>query len=296
MRPLVVSGVRYLAVSFSEDPVSLIILFVGALLAFWVGGTVSKLTVIGVLIYLGYVVWVGGDFMAGRFLAVPVFVVASALSMEKPGTFIRVMKGLGHGIDSIPGRELTLTVFTGFVVGGLLLAGANHSISLTPDRTGSERWNLGAAGGVADERGYQVAVGRGLWNYFGSLRRIETSFTREGDFGTQVQNRDLVQLQAAAAQWPRNVTVDGVYTRCGRLGEYALLAGPAAHYVDPCGLTDAFLASIPYSSRDFEWRPGHFEREVPEGYLEAIATGSPSSVSDEDARAELEKLWATIRP
>lgn len=293
---LVLSGVRYLVVSFGEDPVSQLILVVGAVLAVWAGGKVSKLTVLGALIYLLYVVWVGGDFMSGRFLAVPVFAIVSVLAMERPDAFVALVRGPADKVDSVRGRDLAAALSAAAAAAGLFLAGINNSIVLSPDTAESERWDFRSAGGIADERGYHVADGRGVWNYFGSLRRVTTPFVREQGTGTQIRNRDLVQLQAAAAQWPRDVTVDAVYTRCGRLGEYALLAGPAAHYVDPCGLTDAFLASIPYSSRDFEWRPGHFEREIPEGYLEAIATGSPSSVTDEDTRADLEKLWATIRP
>ena len=50
-----------------------------------------------------------------------------------------------------------------------------------------------------------------------------------------------------------------------------LREGAALHIIDVCGLADPLLARLP-ARRDREWRIGHFEREIPMGYLDSIRT------------------------
>ena len=50
-----------------------------------------------------------------------------------------------------------------------------------------------------------------------------------------------------------------------------LQKGPALHIVDVCGLADPLLSRLP-ARRDREWRIGHFERDIPSGYLDSIRT------------------------
>ncbi len=80
---LVVQGFRYLWVTFEHDPVTLIALLLGTGMAFAVGRGMARAWASGVLVYLAYVVWVGGDFMAGRFLAVPVYVAVFLLVISQ---------------------------------------------------------------------------------------------------------------------------------------------------------------------------------------------------------------------
>jgi arabinofuranosyltransferase len=58
-----------------------------------------------------------------------------------------------------------------------------------------------------------------------------------------------------------------------------LREGPALHIVDVCGLADPLLSRLP-ARRDREWRIGHFERDVPSGYLESIRTHNNVIVDD----------------
>ena len=55
------------------------------------------------------------------------------------------------------------------------------------------------------------------------------------------------------------------------VGYVGFMVGPGAHLVDPW-LTDPLMMRLP--TRDLkEWRIGHFERRIPEGYLESLASG-----------------------
>lgn len=61
----------------------------------------------------------------------------------------------------------------------------------------------------------------------------------------------------------------GLYTRC-TIGMAGYAGGPNIHWIDPLALTEPFLARLP--SRNGS-RVGHYERALPEGYLESLVTG-----------------------
>jgi arabinofuranosyltransferase len=54
----------------------------------------------------------------------------------------------------------------------------------------------------------------------------------------------------------------------GSLGMAGYFAGPDVHIIDPLALADPLLARLPSRA---EWRPGHFLRQVPCGYADAVA-------------------------
>ena len=54
-------------------------------------------------------------------------------------------------------------------------------------------------------------------------------------------------------------------------GLFGYYAGPKVHIVDTSTLSDPFLARLPVSGVD--WRPGHFPRSLPRGYVESLWKG-----------------------
>src|SRR5207248_4463140 len=72
------------------------------------------------------------------------------------------------------------------------------------------------------------------------------------------------------AQHARDVLTAGdrvtVYIANGMFG---FTLGRQVHVIDPIALGDLMLARLPAE----EWRPGHFTRRVPAGYVETIASG-----------------------
>ncbi len=52
------------------------------------------------------------------------------------------------------------------------------------------------------------------------------------------------------------------------IGYYGFFAGPEVHIIDPYGIGDPLMARMPFPE-DGRWSPGHFYRDVPEGYVDA---------------------------
>jgi arabinofuranosyltransferase len=103
-------------------------------------------------------------------------------------------------------------------------------------------------GAVADERAY-------YYRYTGLMR-----WTRE----VPLPHESLMVDAARAMRGSHEVMA----TR--NIGLFGYFAGPTVHIVDLMALTDPLLARLP-SIRP--WRIGHFERRVPDGYLESIRSG-----------------------
>ena len=294
-------GFRYFYVSFEHDPIILAILVIGILGGFIFGSTLIRAWSLGTVLYLAYVIYIGGDFMASRFMAVPALVSAMILASIS----IR-----GTESEAVSSPEVVSVrdpwVAPGFSVVALtfLAIGANLSGS-TPTSMANyqtQRWqfeqNFNA--GVADERSWYIESDKSLK---GLLDRLSLAYVHPDIVPLTYQNgmnRSLREINKAAQNWPVN---DGGFTNpsevgvyCGGLGFLGMATGPITHLIDICALTDRFLASQPYVPREpFAWRIGHLERALPEGYVEAVATGDPKRVIDTRLAYELGLLWEKIR-
>jgi arabinofuranosyltransferase len=81
---VVLQGVRYLANSLRLDPLALGTLAAAGGLAFLRGPRAERFVFAGAVLYVAYVVAVGGDFMAGRMLTAPLFAGAVLLARAEP--------------------------------------------------------------------------------------------------------------------------------------------------------------------------------------------------------------------
>jgi arabinofuranosyltransferase len=299
---LLVQGLRYLYISFENDPVTLIVLVTGVFAGFIFGNLVVRAWTLGVVLYLLYIVSIGGDFMASRFLAVPVVVSAFILAV------IQLNPRDSAKEDSERERHGVLegsvsTVLAVLILGGILVGtGLAGKTPVALANYQSERWQFeqNTNGSISDERGFYVANGKSLKEMIDklSLAYVNPDIAPLGD-GSGL-NRTLREINKAAQNWPY---ADGGFTLpsevgafCGGLGYLGIATGPITHLVDTCALTDRFLAQQPFAPAEpFAWRPGHLARPVPEGYLEAIATGDPKRLTDRVQAFELEQLWGKIR-
>jgi arabinofuranosyltransferase len=66
-------GWLYLADSLDRDPITLTTILFAVVVGVAARNAAARALAAGIVWYLGYVVWIGGDFMAGRFLAAPLF-------------------------------------------------------------------------------------------------------------------------------------------------------------------------------------------------------------------------------
>ncbi len=227
---LVQQGVIYLLDSIDRDPVTLVtILFAVALgllsrgPARWIAG--------GMLVHLAYVVSIGGDFMSGRFLVLPLLAAVLLLSRTIPFTTVpALMTASVLAVIGLTSAEVPL-----------LSDSRLERTSNSMDR----RVRSGHSGfGVVDERAY----------YFQEqslLLATRQSFLQP--------------------DWPlrasQSVPAD-VDTACGGLGKRGLSA-PQTYLIDSCALTDPLLARLPALYTP-DWRIGHFYRLFPYGYEESV--------------------------
>lgn len=293
---LVFQGLRYLLVTVERDPWTGIVIVVGLVLTAKLGGAALRAGALGVVLYIGYVIWIGGDFMAGRFLAVPVLVVVLLSVIAVTDAHSSQEKPSGVAATSWP---LVLVVsIVAFVIAPIVVLVAMQRTPSAVELPLDEKWAFVDHAGVSDERGFSVAQGRSLLTWFMTVgaQEIRQEFLTSADADPRI---NIADLREAAARWPDSSLQDTrgqeVGVACGGLGSSAISTGPFVHWIDPCGLTDAFLAGRPFSSADLHWRMGHFERSLPEGYVEAVRRGDPSLVVDEYDRRDLADLWATIR-
>ena len=225
---LLVQGLRYFADSFTHDPLTLLFTFAASVTMLLSKDRKQIAIAVGILFYLLYVIRIGGDFMSGRFFAIPLLAaVAGVVSFPIEFTRIKTV--------AIAGIILGLGFFT-------------------PDPALLSRGDYGLAGesvwhrhGIEDER-------KSYYRATGLLRPVENP-----DIPGHSWYRTGLDLkgQGRAVQ---------VATGIGFLG---FAAGPNLHIVDKLALADPLLARLSvYNVKN--WRPGHFERIVPAGYLASI--------------------------
>jgi arabinofuranosyltransferase len=77
------------------------------------------------------------------------------------------------------------------------------------------------------------------------------------------------------------------------IGFVGYYAGPTVHLVDVYALGDPLLARLPIPNPQ-KWRIGHFEREIPEGYIATLRTGE-NHLSDSSLAAFYDKLALITR-
>ena len=236
--------------------------------------------------------------MAGRFLAVPVFVVVAVLATERSGTYVALLPDWNRRrvAEKAPQAAKVAAAGAAALIVPMALLGMGRADILTTQNLDEQRWELSERGGVADERGFYMTLRHGLWQYLNEMRAIDKPLLDIDEAPDTRIFPDLVRLQAAAAAWSSGTgPQDGVGVRCGGLGTSAIATGPGAHWIDRCGLTDPFLASIPFYARDFNWRIGHFDRVIPEDYIAAVEAADVAFIEDEILRARLAQIWERIR-
>ena len=230
---LAAQGLAYLINSINLDPLTLLAISLSIIIPFVEWKTDEMPVVIGIFIYLIYIVKIGGDFMSGRFLAAPLFVGVVLLARTR--------------LDDIRGTCIALFVAVLLVGFGSprppLLSGKDYEVTSPPSSAIDDK-------GIADERGF----------YYRStgLLRVHRGVEEPQPFPPPQVPQTHTGRPPAVVQY--NVGFPGFY------------AGPNVHIVDVNALTDALLARLP-AVYDPNWRIGHFTRVIPDGYLDTLNSG-----------------------
>jgi len=237
-------GAAYLAESLRADPVTLIAILGGTAAAFVSRDRTGRLAAVGVLLYLGYVVEIGGDFMSGRFLTPPLAAAAFLLARVswKPRAALAAAAVLV--VAELVNQRSPLRAPTAYGFG-----------AASPHEHIDDR-------GIADERAYWFAY-TGLFS------------PDRGDPEKHHVTRGHPFAERLRAEGPQVRVANG-------MGFMGYFAGPEVHLLDPMGLADPLCARLPIyrrgallapeenAFRGRPWRIGHFYRAVPDGYLEAL--------------------------
>jgi arabinofuranosyltransferase len=218
-------GALYLLDSLGNDPLTLAVIAAALLLP--LTGAAAWPVPAGIALYLAYVVWVGGDFMSGRFFTAPflaavIYIARFELHSATPAALV---------IGAVWAIGLTAPRPT-------VASTSAYGSDIEPAR-------VIAPTGITDERRYYYPQS-GLLN---ARRGVAMPNHKWLYMGFEAKRRgDRVQTTDAA----------------GFIG-YA--AGPGVYFVDDYGLGDPLIARLPAEA---PWRIGHFERRIPDGYLETL--------------------------
>jgi arabinofuranosyltransferase len=209
----------------------------------------------GVGLYVLYVVRIGGDFMSGRFLTAPLFLAVTVLAV--------------CGIPRSLGRlALALVVLLGvFTLRSPLWS--SNMLTTFPNYPLLDR------NGISDQRLFYF--GNPNENQYNSF--VENGF-RNGDYGSAFAGED----------WQFKAFKRVLVTRA--LGKIGYQEGPNIYVIDEFALADPLLARLPVVNR--YWQIGHFYRDLPEGYMETLQSGS-NQIVDPDLALYYDRLDVVIR-
>lgn len=231
---LMKQGFYYLWDSLKVDPLTLASIVVATISALLGKNNQSKVVVVGIVLYLLYLIYIGGDFMSGRFLAAP-FLIAIIVISRLQLSFLIIL----------------LLVFFVSILGVLspfspVLNGADYGKHL-------DHFSISQKRGVLDERGW----------YNSSLGYLNASKS----WRVSAPNKwSAVRVSEKEAEFDSGLFLA---TSIGFSG-YSL--GPGPLVVDFVGLASPFLARLAVVPV-VNWRPGHFERCFPAGYYETLKSG-----------------------
>ncbi len=232
---LLAQGISYLVTSATLDPLLVLLLCVGIPALFYLGARGRSLAV-GSLLYLGYAIWIGGDFMAGRLLTGPATLSAIGLAC------------LTCEQGALEKTSLRTPAVVLLLVSFVLAANNVLWSAVAPDpRTECKV----PKSGIVDER---------------KCYYEHTALTQN----VRVLKYKTHPYYQKGIKWKSDMPGEVVLSSLVGLAGYA--AGPHVTILDPYALTDPLLAKLPFLPAR-SWRIGHFLRPLPAGYLQTKKTG-----------------------
>ncbi|MCJ7432042.1 MAG: hypothetical protein MUO77_01000, partial [Anaerolineales bacterium] len=187
----------------------------------------------GILLYLFYILYIGGDYMSGRFFSAPylasvVMLVPVLSSFDKKYMYMPIMASILLGM---------LAPFPAFYLPTL-------------EATDLAIKNNESPGGITDEKAYYFQSASLLNWRPGKVYPIDKMARRGQRFHDE----------------GKRVSVEGT------IGFMGFFGGPQLHIIDGYALGDALLARLPVTHPE-KWRISHFSRQIPAGYYETIESG-----------------------
>jgi arabinofuranosyltransferase len=236
-------GFVYLVASATNDPILALVLGLIPLSGWWLWKTrglvsPSGLLWFGLLCRLGYVVWVGGDYMLGRFFtesflaALLVFVSLGSYQSKAPWF-----------LPGLAGLSLVLAL-------GIRFSPLHSDASFGSQVNAPFEWGVE---GLVNERAF-------YYNHLGLVNRSRTVKVQSPSTDEAVLKNIRTEMGEGKVRLLGNAGVQGYYSDLD------------LHWIDYQALCDPLLSRLPLAS-DYYWRTGHFQRHVPAGYVETVTSG-----------------------
>ncbi len=235
-------GMVYFSTSIQRDFVSIALLLAGVMIGTLHKNSRIRFLTAGIVLHLGYVFWIGGDFMRGRFFSWDVLLC--------------VMIVLLTPLPQQPLWRLWLNTRTVCALLAMSLsAWLWQPPVFTPVVWGTKPFaQPDSMDGVTQERHF--------FFWFTSFKR----YIEKGD----ALLLDHGWCQDSIEQQRLGLHVAGANT----MGFRGYCLGTNDIVIDMLGITDPLLARMPKDPTHTNWRPGHFHRLLPSGYCAGIADNS----------------------
>jgi len=250
-------GLVYLIETGIVDGLTLLGIVIGLSIALWQRCPSSIPASIGIVLYIAYVIWIGGDFMGGRMFSAPlvsaVTLVASGKATPLPvvnwvfffSLFLVFSMSWPYLFSKIPLRGIYTKQAT-----------VKYVLGSQPDP------EVLGIGGIVDGRSYHAT----LWLIPLLGQEGGQSSFEWLNCGKKLRNEGYYFY---------------IYGATGLLGYYA---GQNVYIIDIYALSDPFLARVGLASPPQDWRVGHIQRPIPDGYLLTRFTGRNHLIDPELAK------------
>jgi len=236
-------GLSYIADTAVVDAVTMLGILLGIAVAVVQRRWIFLATAVGILLYVCYVLWIGGDFMGGRMFSAPLVSALAILAVVKPMPRQLALKSVVLLLSVIPVALNRPYLLSEEPRRGVLQDSIEQTLFGKPAMLGVD--------GVADERG----IYDGLW----LLPALQ------GTAGP-----DKFSAAQLGRLWRER---KGRLNVRGTIGAFGYYAGQQTYTIDPMALSDAFLARLGLRPYPKYWRVGHIARPIPDGYLMTKLTG-----------------------
>ncbi len=240
------SGLDYLAYSFAWDFPSYLI-FAGSIwLAIKHKNPLALTLLAGIMFYAVFVVLsaASATHMGGRFFAVPFFIA------------IAVYVSLASSLRA------------GLAIGMLLVSYIAYS-PMSALKFGTSFYKPYNQRNWIDTKWIVANEGAALINWKPGKAMPDHLYYHEGE---------------RVREQPLRVVVGGPFGKAA-IGYFGFAAGPAIYIIDNLGLADPLLSRLPAVQPENVngWRPGHFYRNIPDGYIQSLENGR-NLIRDADLR------------
>lgn len=253
-------GLQYYINAILCDPIVLIVPFFTIIAALIVKKANYIFTMVGVLLYSIYLLYIGGDFMMGRHFTVMFFVSTITYFVLRNRESILTHNGICFN-----------KVFTVFIVAALIFTYSTSAI--TTQFLYGEKYSSP----ISDER-------RGYFKYTSLFNNV-LSYMTTGELCIREAWNEQGMKELKDFNYP-----GGVLDNAPGISVYYY---PDIYLVDKYALADPFLTKLP-AVMDSNWRIGHMYRDIPKGYNDSLLYNE-NLIEDEDLAKYLDVIRLITR-